>query len=127
MPSLATTVNGLKLPNPFIIASGPHTLRGLQWYHGHVIAYSLGNLAGDDTLDMSGPTLSLSALLTLRLNAKGAFVAGRVVPLRMTGVGTPSYDPTNAAVSFLNTLSRQDFGASAVRLGPTGTILPRAR
>jgi poly-gamma-glutamate capsule biosynthesis protein CapA/YwtB (metallophosphatase superfamily) len=110
-----------------VFASGPHTLRGLQWYHGHVIAYSLGNLAGQDTLNMSGPTMSLSALLTLKLAATGRFVGGRVVPLRMVSPGTPTYDPTNGAIRFLNTLSREDFGASAVRLGPTGTILPQAR
>ena len=76
-----------------VFASGPHTLRGLQWFHGHVIAYSLGNLAGQDTLNMTGPTLSLSALLTLKLDAKGGFVGGRVVPLRLTGIGTPELRP----------------------------------
>ena len=110
-----------------VFASGPHVLRGLQWFHGHVIAYSLGNLAGQNTLNMTGPTLSLSALLTLRLDAKGGLVGGRVVPLRMAGVGTPGYDPTNGAIRFLNMLSQEDFGESAVRLGPSGTILPQAR
>ena len=109
-----------------VFASGPHVLRGLQWFHGHVIAYSLGNLAGQNTLNMTGPTLSLSALLTLRLDATGGFLAGRVVPLRMAGVGTPGYDPTNGAIRFLNMLSREDFGESAVRLGPSGTILPQS-
>ena len=54
-----------------VFASGPHTLRGLQWFHGHVIAYSLGNLAGQNTLNMTGPTLSLSALLTLEARCEG--------------------------------------------------------
>jgi poly-gamma-glutamate capsule biosynthesis protein CapA/YwtB (metallophosphatase superfamily) len=110
-----------------VFASGPHTLRGLQWFHGHVIAYSLGNLAGQNTLVMTGPTLSLGALLTLKLDAKGGFLRGRAVPLRMTGIGTPGYDPTDGAITFLNTLSREDFGENAVRLGPTGSILPQAR
>ena len=108
-----------------VFASGPHTLRGLQWYHGHVIAYSLGNLAGQGTLSTAGPTLSLSALLTLKLGADGAFKSGRVVPLRLSSEGTPSYDPADTAIAFLNTLSKEDFGASAVHLSPTGTIAPR--
>ncbi len=29
-----------------VIASGPHVVRGMQFYHGHLIAYSLGNFAG---------------------------------------------------------------------------------
>jgi hypothetical protein len=108
-----------------VFASGPHTLRGLQWYHGHVIAYSLGNLAGQGTLSTAGPTLSLSALLTLKLGADGTFKSGRIVPLRLSSEGTPSYDPTDTAIAFLNTLSKEDFGASAVHLSPTGTIAPR--
>jgi hypothetical protein len=110
-----------------VFASGPHTLRGLQWFHGHVIAYSLGNLAGQDTLNMSGPTLSLSALLTLKLDGAGRFAGGRVIPLRLVEPGTPTYDPNTGAIRFLNTLSREDFGANAVRLGPSGTILPQGR
>ena len=108
-----------------VFASGPHVLRGLQWFHGHVIAYSLGNLVGQNTLNMTGPTLSLSALLTLELDASGGFLSGRVVPLRMAGIGTPGYDPTHGAIKFLNLLSQEDFGPNAVRLGPTGTILPQ--
>ena len=27
---------------------------GMEWYHGHLIAYSLGNLAGDGTLARPG-------------------------------------------------------------------------
>ena len=36
-----------------VIASGPHVLRGMQFYRGHLVAYSLGNFAGTAT---SGPT-----------------------------------------------------------------------
>src|SRR5262249_20852591 len=36
-----------------VFASGPHVLRGMEWYHKHLIAYSLGNLAGNGTLSVS--------------------------------------------------------------------------
>ena len=104
-----------------VFASGPHTLRGLQWYHGHVIAYSLGNLAGQDTLSTAG-TLSLSALLTLKLGADGRFVSGAVVPVRLDTVGTPSYDPTGASVALIRKLSQEDFPESQLRIGSDGAL-----
>jgi Bacterial capsule synthesis protein PGA_cap len=108
-----------------VFASGPHTLRGLEWYHHHLIAYSLGDLAADGTLDTSG-TLDLSALLSLKLTASGRFVSGRLVPLRLAGPGTPVYDPSGAAVSFVRTLSDEDFAGPKVRLAADGTIRPPA-
>ncbi len=104
-----------------VFASGPHTLRGMEWYHGHLIAYSLGNLAANGTL-ATGGTLSLSALLTLRLSASGRFISGRVVPLRLVGEGTPEYDPTWAAVSFIRTLSDEDFHGPKLTFGRIGKI-----
>jgi poly-gamma-glutamate capsule biosynthesis protein CapA/YwtB (metallophosphatase superfamily) len=106
-----------------VFASGPHTLRGLEWYHRRLIAYSLGNLAGNDTLSTSG-SLSLSALLSLRLSGKGGLVSGRLVPLRLNEAGTPEYDPSGEAVSFVRTLSQQDFAGPKIRLSPDGTIYP---
>ena len=106
-----------------VLASGPHTLRGLEWYRGHLIAYSLGNLAGNGTLSTSG-SLSLSALLSVTLTAAGRLVQGRIVPLRLEGLGTPEYDPTNASVSMIRTLSAEDFAKSALRISANGTFGP---
>ena len=92
-----------------MLGSGPHTLRGMEWYHGHLIAYSLGNLAGNNTLSTSG-TLSLSALLSVTLTSTGRSPAA-VIPLRLVGPGTPVYDPSGAAVSSCRTLSDDDFPA----------------
>jgi Bacterial capsule synthesis protein PGA_cap len=106
-----------------VFASGPHTLRGMEWYHRHLIAYSLGNLAGDHTLSTSG-TLSMSALLSVRLSAAGKLLAARVIPLRLTDAGTPEYDPSGAAVSFIRTLSDADFHGPSLRFGPHGLVTP---
>lgn len=105
-----------------VLGSGPHALRGMQWYHGRLIAYSMGNFAGYYTLGLSGPG-SQSAILRLRLRGNGLFVAGRVTPLRLTGPGIPAVDPTRAEIRLLNSLSRAEFGASAVRITPTGRIV----
>ena len=47
-----------------VFASGPHTLRGIEWYHGHLIAYSLGNLAGKNTLSTEGTLVDQRAAAT---------------------------------------------------------------
>ncbi len=104
-----------------VLGSGPHTLRGVEWYHGHLIAYSLGNLAGNGTLSTSG-SLSLSSLLSVKLTSEGRLVSGRIVPLRLEGLGTPEYDPSGAAVSVIKTLSAQDFPSSRLRLAADGSL-----
>ena len=39
-----------------VAGSGPHVLRGMEWYRGRLIAYSLGNFVGYHTLATDGVT-----------------------------------------------------------------------
>jgi hypothetical protein len=104
-----------------VLASGPHILRGLEWYRGRLVAYSLGNLASSHTLSSAGP-LGESALLRLTLDARGRFVHGSLVPLRLDAWGTPSFDPGRASLALLRTVSHEDFGVRGVRIGAGGTL-----
>lgn len=106
-----------------VFGSGPHVLRGIEWYRGRVIAYSLGNLAGTDTLSTQG-TLGESALLRLTLDARGRFVAGSVVPLRLVGDGTPRFDAGGTIIARIRALSHEDFGTRAIRIAASGRIAP---
>jgi hypothetical protein len=106
-----------------VFGSGPHLVRGIEWYRGRVIAYSLGNLAGTHTLSTQG-TLGLSALLRLTLDDQGRFIAGSVVPLRLVGNGTPLFDRGGASIERIRALSRDDFGSRATRIARTGRIAP---
>jgi hypothetical protein len=109
-----------------VFGSGPHVLRGIEWYRGRVIAYSLGNLAGTDTLSTQG-ALGESALLRLLLDARGRFRAGSVVPLRLVGDGTPLFDPSGRPIARIRALSHEDFGARAIRIAASGRIAPPRR
>ncbi len=106
-----------------VFASGPHTLRGMEWYRGHLVVYSLGNLAGDNTLSIDG-TLSTSALVSLKLTGSGGFLGGRIIPLELVGAGTPTYDSAGTAISFIRTLSDEDFSAPRLHIASDGTITP---
>jgi poly-gamma-glutamate capsule biosynthesis protein CapA/YwtB (metallophosphatase superfamily) len=100
-----------------VIASGPHVLRGLQFYRGHLIAYSLGNFAGYG--NFSGD-LALSAILRVRLASSGRLEQARLYPTQFSGQGRPV--PGGGAIAFTARLSAEDFGASAARIRPSGVI-----
>ena len=108
-----------------VFASGPHVLRGMEWYRGRLIAYSLGNLASTHTLSTSG-TLAESALLRVTLDTRGRFVRGSIVSFRLDAWGTPSVDPTRASLRLVRSLSREDFPRSFVSTSSKGTIVRRA-
>lgn len=107
-----------------VVGSGPHVLRGFQWYHGHLIAYSLGNFCGYDTVGLDSIT-SISAILHVTLGAQGQFVSGSITPLRLVAPGTPEPDQADAAIGTINSLSQDDFGGNgAVQISAAGTIEP---
>jgi hypothetical protein len=104
-----------------VVGSGPHVLRGMEWYKGRLIAYSLGNFAGYDVFALGGP-LSTSGILRVTLDGAGRFETGRLVPTRMVGAGLPALDPAEAAHGLVRTLSRADFGARGAKVSPDGLL-----
>ena len=102
-----------------VIASGPHVLRGMQFYRGHLIAYSLGNFAGYHNFAIEGD-LTMSAILRVRLSSSGRFEQARLYPVLLAGAGRPV--PGGGAISFVAGLSAADFGASAAGIQPSGVI-----
>ncbi|HUV58444.1 MAG TPA: CapA family protein [Acidimicrobiales bacterium] len=106
-----------------VVASGPHVLRGLEWYHGHLIDFSLGDFVNYYNFATVGD-LRLSAILHVTLGANGSFASGRFTSLVLEPSGAAQLDPTHAAATFVNQLSQQDFGPAAATVQPDGTISP---
>jgi poly-gamma-glutamate capsule biosynthesis protein CapA/YwtB (metallophosphatase superfamily) len=104
-----------------VFGSGPHVVRGIEWYRGRLIAYSLGNLAGTHTLSTFG-SLGDSALLRVTLDERGRFQSGSVVPLRLVGVGSPVFDARGASISRIRALSNEDFGTKAIWIASSGRL-----
>jgi hypothetical protein len=102
-----------------VVGSGPHVIRGLERYRGRLIAYSLGNFLGFHTFSTGG-VLSLSGVLTVRVNSSGSPLGGRWKSIRLAGAGIPYPDRSNRSARLVRTLSRQDFGRGAYPMGPGG-------
>ena len=105
-----------------VVGHGPHVLRGLEWYHGRLIAYSLGNFSSHHTLSVSG-VLGVSAVLQVTLRRDGLLVHGHVVPVRLVGAGAPVVDRDHTAWPILRSLSRDDFGRHGVGVSRRGDLV----
>jgi Bacterial capsule synthesis protein PGA_cap len=104
-----------------VVGHGPHVLRGMEWYRNRLIAYSLGNFAGYKVFSLGGP-LSTSGILRVTLRGDGKFETGRLVPTQLVGAGLPALDPAEEAHGVVRGLSRDDFGARAVKIAPDGIL-----
>ena len=109
-----------------VVGSGPHVLRGMEWYHGRLIAYSMGNFVGYHTLATSGVT-GVTGILQVSLGRDGSWAAGDLVPVTIAGDGIPRPDPAKAADGIVRRLSREDFGRRAMLVSPAGVLRPPPR
>jgi poly-gamma-glutamate capsule biosynthesis protein CapA/YwtB (metallophosphatase superfamily) len=104
-----------------VVGSGPHVLRGIEWYRGRLIVYSLGNFGGYGRFVLSGP-LATTAILRVELRGSGAILAARLVAARLIGAGVPVLDPSGAAYALVRSLSRADFGSAGATVSATGRV-----
>ena len=101
-----------------VFGSGPHVIRGIQRYRGHLIAYSLGNFVGYHTLGGQG-VLSQSAILRVKLGATGRLMAARWLSIRLDD-GLPRPEPSEQSAKLVATLSREDFPGEHYVIPPDG-------
>ena len=93
----------------------------MEWYQSRLIAYSLGNFAGYKVFALGGP-LSTSGILRVTLRGDGKYETGRLVATHLVGAGLPALDPSEEAHGVMRTLSRDDFGARAVKISADGIL-----
>jgi poly-gamma-glutamate capsule biosynthesis protein CapA/YwtB (metallophosphatase superfamily) len=106
-----------------ILGHGPHVPRAVELYQGKLIAYSLGNFVGYETLSTVG-TLGYSLILKAQMDADGNFVGGRIIPVALDGHGIPKLDDFFQSVVLIRNLTQSDFPQSPVRIDDMGYILP---
>jgi poly-gamma-glutamate capsule biosynthesis protein CapA/YwtB (metallophosphatase superfamily) len=104
-----------------VVGSGPHVLRGMEWYRGRLIAYSLGNFVGYQTLNTSGVT-GVSGILHVTVRRDGSWKTGQLDAVTIAGTGMPRPDPDGTARELVRSLSREDFGKRAMHVSATGSL-----
>jgi poly-gamma-glutamate capsule biosynthesis protein CapA/YwtB (metallophosphatase superfamily) len=105
-----------------IVGHGPHVLRGMEFYQGRLIAYSLGNFAGGaGALNNSG-RLGWGGVLKVSLAADGTFTGGEFISTYMNSAGKPTVDTQKRGLKAVQDLSGADFDATAAKLDADGKI-----
>jgi poly-gamma-glutamate capsule biosynthesis protein CapA/YwtB (metallophosphatase superfamily) len=104
-----------------VVGHGPHVLRGLEFYQGRLIAYSLGNFAGAGILGAQG-VLGQGAVLRVSLAADGTFVGGRLIATHMYDAGLPKVDPQQRGLDLVREVTALDFPDTGPRFGADGEI-----
>ena len=66
-----------------VVGHGPHVLRGVEFYKGRPVFYSLGNFLTYRGFNLDGP-LGITALLRLDVSSTGAFQSGPLDPAAAT-------------------------------------------
>jgi hypothetical protein len=106
-----------------VIGHGPHVLRGMEFYRGRLIAYSLGNFATYRGFNLTGP-LGITGVLQLEFSGERTLRAARIVPMKQLPQQGPFPDPGRTAIHLVRRLSAEDFGATAAVITDSGEILP---
>ncbi|MGK5443775.1 CapA family protein [Micromonospora sp. URMC 105] len=105
-----------------IVGHGPHVLRGMEFYQGRLIAYSLGNFAGGGrSLNPTG-RLGWGGVLKVSLKPDGSFAGGSFTSTRMNSVGKPTMDSADQGLGLVKQLSRADFPRTGARFDAAGKI-----
>ncbi|NMO55259.1 CapA family protein [Actinoplanes sp. TBRC 11911] len=109
-----------------IIGHSPHVLRGMQFYRGRLIAYSMGNFAGGGKALSSRGLLKYGGILRVSLEKDGTYVSGSFLSTQMNSIGLPIRDSANErGRQLVEQLSADDFGATRPRFGADGSIRPQ--
>src|SRR6266540_2586571 len=106
-----------------VVGHGPHVMRGMEFYQGRLIAYSMGNFFGYRSLSYSG-VLGVSGILKATLRKDGSWVSGKLVATRVVAPGAPAMDQTNQAWSLIRSLCKADLPGTGAQIGAGGSISP---
>jgi poly-gamma-glutamate capsule biosynthesis protein CapA/YwtB (metallophosphatase superfamily) len=87
------------------VGHGPHVLREAECYHGHPIAYSLGNFVGVGGLS-SKKMAAVSALLEVSVNKDGTLQHIDLMPIRFNERKLPQTDPRAFGTRLVNYLGQ---------------------
>jgi hypothetical protein len=105
-----------------VVGHGPHVVRGMEFYNGRLIAYSLGNFVGyGGALKFEG-ILGVTAVIKVSLNPDGTWAGGTLIPTNIVSPGVPKADPNKRAITTIADLTKKDFPTTGPAIAADGTI-----
>lgn len=104
-----------------VFGHGPHVVRGMEFYKGKLIAYSLGNFCTPYKVNISG-RMGYAPILVVDLGVDGTFRGGRIVSATQPQRTGPKLDKTGIVIREIRNLSRLDFPESKLRIADDGTL-----
>ena len=104
-----------------VLGHGPHVMRGMELYNGHLIVYSMGNFCTYGWFQLAAET-ALSEIVELKIGPDGKFLSGKINAAKQEGRGGPQLDKSGESIRVVRNLSTTDFGANAPKIADDGTI-----
>lgn len=106
-----------------VIGHGPHVLRGMEFYRGKLIAYSLGNFLTYRGFNLKD-ALGITGVLQLEFAPDRSLRRATLAPMHQIPLQGVIPDQDSAALPLLRRLSAEDFGPNGAQIGPDGSITP---
>jgi hypothetical protein len=102
-------------------------LRGMEFYQGKLIAYSLGNFAGGGHTLSNNGVLKYGGILHVSLTKDGEWAGGKFLSTYLSPAGVPTRDTENErGRSLVAKLTAADFGETGAKIGKDGSVSPPA-
>lgn len=105
-----------------VLGHGPHVLRPMELYRDRLIAYSLGNFATYYGISVTG-IRGIAAILMVRVDDDGKFLAGHIEPTIQIRPAGPSLDPARQAIEELRWRTGQSFPWGPLSIAPDGKLV----
>ena len=110
-----------------VFGHGPHVVRAVECYKGHLIAYSLGNFCTTYGINVAGLT-GYAPVLVARISRDGRFVEGRIHSFIQTPGTGPLPDLENKVAQHMRALSEADFrGRYGLEISDNGPLTRKTR
>jgi len=104
-----------------VLGHGPHVPRAMELYKGKLIAYSLGNFMGYNTLSSEAET-GYSLILEVKLDRQGNFVKGKIIPVNIIRPGIPYPDSQPRSIELIRNLTKADFPNTPLKIDNQGNL-----
>ena len=104
-----------------VLGHGPHVPRALELYKDRLIAYSLGNFATYQGVNIQGDN-GLAPVVMAQLSSDGRFLHGRIISAKQLRPEGTVLDPGHAAAVLMRRLSQADFPTSPLLIGGDGKL-----